>query len=72
MSVRRLRAVLRALHLVPAVALVLYVYTPLADVESFRTVVQIVSVPLLGLTGLALWQAPRILARRRRRAAEPR
>jgi thiosulfate reductase cytochrome b subunit len=48
----------RVVHLVAAVVLVLYVYAPLDS--QLEDAVRFVVFPVAALTGIAMWQAPRI------------
>ena len=56
-SNKTLRNVLRAIHLVVAGLIIVYIYTPLGDLEWFGSFVK-VSVPILGISGLVMWQMP--------------
>lgn len=58
MSAGTQRKVQRIVHLSAAVALLAYVYAPLE--AQLQDAVRIVVFPLLTLTGMAMWQAPRI------------
>ena len=57
LSNKTLRNVLRAMHLVIGALVVVYVYTPLGNVEWFGSLVRI-SIPVLTITGLSMWQMP--------------
>ena len=57
LSNKTLRNALRAIHLVIGALVVVYMYTPLGDVEWFGSLVRI-SIPILTITGLAMWQMP--------------
>lgn len=59
-SPRRQRLVSRWIHLVAAAVLGTYVYAPVELVEPFRLWLQIVVIPLAGVSGLLLWQQARI------------
>lgn len=50
----------RLLHLLLASALGTYLYSPLGDVGAAQLAVQVVLFPALALSGLLLWQAPRL------------
>jgi hypothetical protein len=64
---RRARKLQRAAHLVAALPVLAYVYlTPAAD-AALTSVVRGVVVPVLVLSGLLLWQAPRLRRLRARR-----
>jgi thiosulfate reductase cytochrome b subunit len=52
------RKVQRVVHLAGAALLLVYVYAPLE--AQLQDVVRFVVFPVLVLTGIAMWQAPRI------------
>lgn len=57
----------RAVHLVSGAMLLVFVYGP--DIGHFHTFVQVVALPVLVLTGVVMWQAPRIRRLRKRMTA---
>lgn len=59
------------IHLVDAALLLLYVYTPLGSHQVFSAAVRFVAIPQMVVTGLVMWQLPRLIARVRRRALRP-
>jgi protein-S-isoprenylcysteine O-methyltransferase Ste14 len=64
---RRARKLQRAVHLVAALPVLAYIYvTPTAD-APMTTIVRAGVVPVLVLSGLLLWQAPRLRRLRARR-----
>ena len=71
MTAAQQRKIQRAIHLATGLAIVAYVYAPGA--AHMQGPVRFVILPLLVLTGIAMWQAPRIrrlrknLSRGRRR-----
>lgn len=65
MTAAQQRKALRTVHLITGVALVAYVYLP-APAE-LRDVIRFLILPVLVLTGMSMWQAPRL-----RRLARPR
>lgn len=69
-SNKRMRDIQRFVHLAAGLLLVAYVYTPLGNLTAFETLVQFVVVPALVVTGMVMWQLPRIrkLLRDRTRA----
>lgn len=69
MSPRLARRVQRAVHLLAAAVLAVYVYGPWATEPAFQTGVRFVTLPVLIVTGLGLWLLPRWTARRRRASA---
>ncbi len=68
MTAARQRKIQRAVHLLLGVILLAYVYLPTG--EALEDLVQIMVFPILALSGIAMWQAPR-LRRLRRRARRP-
>ena len=72
MTAGRQRKLQRAAHLLTGAMLLAYVYLPAG--RELEEVVRFAVLPLLALSGVAMWQAPRIrrALRRRRAAAAPR
>jgi hypothetical protein len=58
MTAAQQRRAQRAVHLIAALVLVAYVYAPLE--ARLQDAVRFVVLPLLVVTGIAMWQAPRI------------
>jgi hypothetical protein len=58
MTASQQRKLQRAVHLTASTLLLAYVYAPVDD--RLQNLVRAVVFPLLLLTGLAMWQAPRI------------
>jgi hypothetical protein len=56
-SNKTLRNVLRAIHLIIAGLVIAYIYMPLGNVEWFGSLVK-VSIPILTITGVSMWQMP--------------
>jgi hypothetical protein len=54
----------RAVHLVAGLVLIAYLYAPLE--EQLQDAVRFVVLPLLVVTGIAMWQAPRLRRLRKR------
>ena len=50
------RTILRWIHIVFAIPIAGYVYSPFADLPNYAPVVRFVSIPVLGLTGLWMWK----------------
>ena len=69
MSNKRLRQTLRWLHLTVGVMLIVFVYSPLREVAWYALSVQALAIPLVSLSGLALWQQPKLSAWLKRRTA---
>jgi thiosulfate reductase cytochrome b subunit len=58
MTAAQQRKAQRVVHLAAALVLVAYLYTPLE--AQLQDAVRFVVVPALVVTGIAMWQAPRI------------
>ncbi len=58
-SNKTLRNLLRIIHLVIGGLVIAYIYSPLGSVEWFGGLVRI-SIPILTVTGLSMWQMPLI------------
>jgi hypothetical protein len=58
MTAAQQRRAQRVVHLVAAVVLVAYLYAPLEG--QLQNPVRFLVLPLLVVTGIAMWQAPRI------------
>ena len=58
-SNKTLRDILRVIHLVIGGLAIAYIYSPLGDLEWFSSLVR-VSIPILTITGLSMWQMPLI------------
>ncbi len=59
-SNKRQRDIQRIVHLVGGAALLLYLYTPLGSAPSFTALLQFLIVPLVVITGMLMWQMPRL------------
>ena len=73
MSNKKLRNVIRIVHLIAATALGMYFYSPIAGDETLRLIIQFVTLPSILLTGIALWQQAylnKLLNRNTRKSAE--
>jgi hypothetical protein len=57
MNVTQQRKTQRLTHLVAALMVIVYVYGPHSG--PFQTIVRILVVPTIAITGIAMWQAPR-------------
>lgn len=66
MTNRRFRQVVRWLHVGVGVMLILFVYSPLGEVSWYALSVQVFAIPLVSLSGIALWQQPKLSAWRKR------
>ncbi len=67
MSNKRLRQTVRYLHIAVGIMLILFVYSPLSDVSWYVLTVQVLAIPLVSLSGIALWQQPKLSLRLKRR-----
>jgi len=64
---RQLRGLVRVLHVAVGVSLILLVYSPLAESAAFVAFNRFAAVPLVTLSGLVLWQQPKLTAWLRRK-----
>ena len=69
---KRVRGRQRAAHLVAGALLVLYVYLPVAPDATLQTVVRWIVFPLLVITGVLMWQWPKLRRFVRARSDRPR
>lgn len=56
----RTRSIQRVVHLLFAVVLGVYLYSPLSDVGAVELLVQVVVFPGLALSGVLLWKGGRL------------
>jgi protein-S-isoprenylcysteine O-methyltransferase Ste14 len=68
---KRTRARQRTAHLVTGALLLLYVYAPGPPDAMLQTVIRWVALPLLVITGLLMWQWPRLRRLVRARPGRP-
>jgi hypothetical protein len=59
-SGKQRRDILRSVHLVASLILLGYLYTPLGDNDVFYVMVRVMVVPVLAVSGLLMWQTPRL------------
>ena len=69
MSSLQERIFIRTLHLVLSIPIIGFIYGPVAHIPPAATFTRFVAVPLVIISGLWLWQKPRILRWLRRRKA---
>lgn len=69
-SNKRMRDIQRVVHLVGAVLLLAYIYSPAGDALAFERVIQAAVIPILTLTGILMWQLPRLRKMLRNRTAK--
>ena len=62
-SNKQIRDIQRAVHLLAALLLLLYFYTPLGSATLFTTILQFFVLPLLVITGMLMWQWTRLRKR---------
>lgn len=67
MSNKRFRQMMRYLHVTVGVMLIVYIYSPLGEVSWYALLVQVVAIPLVSLSGIALWQQPKLSSWRKGR-----
>ena len=60
MNDARKRTILRWIHIVLAIPIAGYVYSPFEELPNYAPVVRFVSVPVLVLTGLWMWKGQAI------------
>ena len=60
MNDARKRTILRWIHIVLAVPIAGYVYSPFEELPNYAPVVRFVSIPVLVLTGLWMWKGQAI------------
>lgn len=56
----QLRSIQRIIHLLFAVVLGAYIYSPLSDVSVIALLVQVVAFPGLALSGVLLWKGDKL------------
>jgi hypothetical protein len=54
------RSILRWIHLVFAIPIAGYVYSPFKELPNYAPVVRFVSFPAIVLTGLWMWKGPAV------------
>ena len=50
------RSIVRWIHLVLAIPIIGYVYSPFKELPNYAPVVRFVAVPVIALTGLWMWK----------------
>lgn len=60
MNTKQQRDGQRAVHLVASAILLAYLYTPLGDNDLLQVMVRAVIVPIVLITGVLMWQMPRL------------
>lgn len=75
MTARSFRTINRLLHIIGAAAIGTSVYSPWGGLESFQWAMAVVVIPLLSITGFALWKpawAMRLLRSSQQQSPNPR
>jgi hypothetical protein len=57
---KRQRDMERAAHLIAALLILGFIYTPLSDLQAYSLLVRLVVVPVLTASGMAMWQQARL------------
>ena len=68
---KRTRDRQRVAHLLTGALLIVYVYLPLTPGSPVQVGVRFLVLPLLALSGIAMWQWPRLRRLARQRAGRP-
>jgi hypothetical protein len=50
------RSILRSIHIIVAIPIAGYVYSPFEELPNYAPVVRFVAIPVLVLTGLWMWK----------------
>ncbi|HXC71881.1 MAG TPA: hypothetical protein VN644_17985 [Pyrinomonadaceae bacterium] len=50
------RSILRWIHIIFAIPIIGYVYSPFKELPNYAPVVRFAAVPIIGLTGLWMWK----------------
>ena len=61
MNVQQVKRIERAIHLVGAALLMAFVYSSLIRDDTWITLIRFAVVPVLSVSGIVIWQAPRIV-----------
>jgi hypothetical protein len=61
MSNKQLRNIVRIAHIIEGVFIGLFVYSPLRTDETYLAMMQFVILPAIIISGVFMWQQPRIL-----------
>lgn len=60
MSNKALRNTFRWFHIVGSIIIGTYIYSPYTSNEAFTLIVQVGVIPLLGVTGVLMWQQAKV------------
>jgi len=50
------RSIVRWIHIIFAIPIIGYIYSPFEDIPNYAPVVRYVAVPAIALTGLLMWK----------------
>ena len=50
------RSIFRWIHLIFAIPIIGYVYSPFKELPNYAPVVRYVAIPMIALTGLSMWK----------------
>lgn len=70
MTASRLRTTLRWFHILVAFLLGAYFYSPFAGAEWMLPIIKFVLIPLLVVSGVAMWKQPQLMRRLRGKPAD--
>ncbi|MCL9773774.1 hypothetical protein [Vibrio methylphosphonaticus] len=62
MNARTTRLVLRWVHIIGALLIGTALYSPLKSNQSFMTLVLFILVPVVAITGIAMWKQGKLMA----------
>lgn len=68
MSNKQFRQIVRAGHIIEGVLIALYIYSPLGSNTTYDALIKFVILPLIVISGMALWQQPKIMKFMRQRS----
>jgi len=72
MSNKQFRTITRGVHVIVAILMAIFIYSPLRLDPNFAALMQYAVVPIVGLSGFVLWQQPAVLKTLNRgRSPEP-
>lgn len=68
------RSIVRWIHIVFAIPIIGYVYSPFKELPNYAPVVRFVAIPIIGLTGLWMWKGHvirRLISKNRKEVKSP-
>lgn len=73
MSNKQLRNIIRAVHIIAGIAIMVFIYVePARTSTTYQTVLQLITIPVIVISGIAMWQQAAISRMRRQTKAEAR